>query len=80
MYVSAARSKRNVTDVCGKNGDKSRKKCGYNDILTFELTTGSKPGRHENDKYAKMGTDEYLAEAYARACRVAVLKQRDAAK
>ena len=55
-------------------------KCGYNDILTFELTTGSKPGRHENDKYAKMGTDEYLAEAYARACRVAVLKQRDAAK
>ena len=41
--------------------------------LTFELSTQSKPGRHENDKYARMSATEYLAEAYGRACRVAAL-------
>ncbi len=46
-------------------------KCGYDDILTFELTTTSKPGRHENDLYAKMEPMEYLTEAYKRACRIA---------
>ena len=44
--------------------------------LTFELNTASKPGRHENDKYQKMPLEEYLAEAYIRACRVAALKRR----
>ncbi len=44
--------------------------------LTFELTTQSKPGRHENDKYARMPAVEYLAEAYSRACRVAALVER----
>ena len=43
--------------------------------LTFELTTQSKPGRHENDKYARMTAAEYLTEAYSRACRVAALVQ-----
>ncbi len=47
------------------------KKCGFNDILTFELNNKSKPNRHENDKYDKMPLEEYLAEAYARACKVA---------
>ena len=51
-------------------------RCGYDDFLTFELTTSSKPGRHENDLYAKMPAEEYVAQAYIRACRVAMLKQR----
>ena len=51
-------------------------KCGYNDILTFELRNLSKPERHDNDKYKKMQLEEYVAEAYARACRVAALKER----
>ena len=48
----------------------------YEGPLTFELTTQSKPGRHENDKYARMSAAEYLAEAYSRACRVAALVER----
>lgn len=50
-------------------------KWGYNGILTFELTVASKPDRHENDKYAAMPTESYLAEAYARACRVAAKRK-----
>jgi len=38
--------------------------------LTFELTTQSKPNRHENDKYAAMPALDYLKEAYARATRL----------
>ena len=38
--------------------------------LTFELTTQSKPNRHENDKYAAMGAMADLREAYARATRL----------
>ena len=49
---------------------------GYNGYLTFELTRASKPNRHENDKYMKMSPEEYFAEAYSRACRVATLKER----
>ena len=48
----------------------------YEGILTFELTRASKPDRHDNDKYMKWTPEEYIAEAYARACRVAALKQR----
>ncbi len=51
-------------------------KWGYNGILTFELTVKSKPDRHENDKYAAMLTESYLAEAYSRACRVADLRKK----
>ena len=47
----------------------------YAGPLTFELTTQSKPGRHENDRYARMPAAGFLAEAYARACRVAALVQ-----
>ncbi len=43
----------------------------FDGILTFELTTHSKPGRYENDKYAAMTPEAYVAEAYARACRLA---------
>lgn len=41
--------------------------------LTFELNTVSKPERHENDKYAAMPVERYIAEAYIRACKVASL-------
>lgn len=48
---------------------------GFKDIMTFELTVSSKPDRHENDKYAAMPTEQYLAEAYSRACRVAAKRK-----
>ena len=44
--------------------------CGFCDIMTFELCRLSKPNRHENDIYIKMTLEEYLAEAYKRACRL----------
>lgn len=47
----------------------------YNGILTFELNKAKKH-RHENDVYAEMDVMRYLCEAYKRACRVAMLKQR----
>lgn len=50
---------------------------GFEGPLTFELTRKSKPGRHDNDKYMRMTADEYIAEAYARACRfAAILKKK----
>ncbi|MBQ8207109.1 MAG: sugar phosphate isomerase/epimerase [Clostridia bacterium] len=49
------------------------KKYNYNGALTFELKRQSKPGRHDNDKYMRMTTEEYIAEAYARACRFAAV-------
>lgn len=47
----------------------------YKDILTFELSTHSKPGRHDNDHYGRMPVPEYIAAAYNRACRVAALRR-----
>ncbi len=49
----------------------------YNGELTFELNKHCKPGRHENDIYAKMSMEEYVCEVFKRACRVAVMKLRD---
>lgn len=46
---------------------------GFDDILTFELNNMSKPDRHENDKYFKLPIEEYVSEAYARACRFSVM-------
>lgn len=48
-------------------------KHGYDGDLTFELNTASKPNRHENDCYANMSPEIYMAEVYKRACRVAAL-------
>lgn len=48
--------------------------CHYDGELTFELTRMSKPDRHDNDKYMKMSIEEYIAECYARACKIAHLK------
>ena len=45
--------------------------CGFDGILTFELTRLSKPNRHDNDCYMDMTIEQYIAEAYKRACRVA---------
>lgn len=55
-------------------------KCGYNGYLTFELNRYSKPGRHDNDKYSLVSDEQYVAEAYARACRLAFIKRRLAEK
>lgn len=41
------------------------------EYLNFELSTVSKPNRHENDLYGKLSPEEYFALAYTRACRVA---------
>lgn len=48
----------------------------YGGILTFEVSKTNKPGRHENDIYEKMSDEEYVTEAYKRACRVATLRNR----
>lgn len=53
------------------------KKASCPEILNFELGRKSKPGRHENDLYEKMTAEEYLAECYKRACRVAVKLMRE---
>ena len=50
--------------------------CNYTDILTFELNKKSKPGRHENDIYDRMNIEDYLSQAYIRACKVAALCER----
>lgn len=60
-------------DGVGDWDDIARRLKDFDGPLTFELTTHSKPDRHENDKYGKLTAGEYLAEAYARACRVASL-------
>jgi len=52
------------------------KACGFIGPLTFELNTGSKPNRHENDPYGRMDLVDYLTQAYIRACKVAALVQR----
>ena len=51
-------------------------KCSFDGNLTFELNTKSKPDRHENDKYDLMPIEQYVAEAYCRACRVAALFEK----
>ena len=46
-------------------------RCAHQEILNFELTRISKPGRHENDVYGRMPLGDYLTECRKRACRVA---------
>lgn len=46
-------------------------RCAEQEILNFELTRLSKPGRHDNDGYGRLSLPEYLAECRKRACRVA---------
>lgn len=49
------------------------KQWDFTDVLTFELNRDSKPDRHENDAYKRMSMEEYVTNAYMRACRVAAL-------
>lgn len=49
-------------------------KCGFLGPMTFELSIESKPGRHENDRYAAMPLEDFLALAYERARRAAALR------
>ena len=49
---------------------------GYGGILTFEVKR-TDTGRHENDAYRRMSTEEFFAEVYKRACRFARMVQRD---
>lgn len=51
-------------------------KYGYDGELTFELNLNSKPARFDNDKYRELSMERYVTEAYARACRVAAMKER----
>ena len=43
------------------------------ETLMFELNKINRPDRLCNEKYARLSLEEYLTEAYARACRVAAL-------
>ena len=63
-------------DGVGDWEDVARRLADFDGPLTFELTTRSKPGRHDNDLYAKLSPAEFVAQAYQRACRVAALVQR----
>lgn len=47
------------------------KKSNRLEFLNFELNITSKPDRHENDIYTKMLYEEYFAESYKRACKIA---------
>lgn len=60
-------------DGIGDWTDNARRlrKCGFDGVLTFELNNHSKPGRIENEKYARMSEREFFTEAYIRACRFA---------
>lgn len=46
------------------------KNCGYEGIITFELTRKSKPNRNENDCYMGMSIEYYISECYKRACQI----------
>ena len=48
-------------------------RCGFTGPLTFELTTASKPDRHENDKYAAMPVEDYLTDVLTRAKKIAAM-------
>lgn len=47
------------------------------EFFNFELSTVSKPGRHENDCYSLMPYEQYFTEAYKRACRIAYKLHKD---
>ncbi len=52
-------------------------RCGFDGIMTFELNLNSKPDRHENDIYRRMNIEEYVAECYKRACRLAAKRKTE---
>lgn len=52
-------------------------KFGYDRELTFEFSIENCDNRFDNEKYQRVCIEQYIAEAYARACRVAALKMRN---
>ena len=46
-------------------------RAGFDGILTFELTSKSKPGKNTHDAYAALGLDGFLRLAHEKAVRVA---------
>ncbi len=49
---------------------------GFDGPLTFELKRHARAGRHETDRYMRITLEEYLADCYMGACRVAALFER----
>jgi sugar phosphate isomerase/epimerase len=43
------------------------------DVLMFELNKVNRPSRLCNEKYVRLSTEEYLTEAYIRACKIGAL-------
>lgn len=66
-------------DGIGDWDDITRKlnKFGYDRELTFEFSIENCDNRYDNEKYQRVSIEQYIAEAYARACRVAMLKNRN---
>ena len=52
-------------------------KFGYDGTLTLELSIENCDNRYDNEKYQRICIEQYIAEAYARACRVAALKNKN---
>lgn len=46
---------------------------GFDDILMFEIKPKGQPGRLESAAYARMSPEEFVAQTYARCCRVAAM-------
>lgn len=49
---------------------------GFDGPLTFELKRRARPGRHEADRYMRISLEDYLADCYRGACRVAALYEQ----
>ena len=52
-------------------------KFGFDGSLTFEFSIENCDNRYDNEKYNTISIEQYIAEAYARACRVAALKNKN---
>jgi len=51
-------------------------KCSFDGVLTFELFKNNSNGRFNHSKYERMSLEEFIAEAYASACKVAALCEK----
>ena len=52
-------------------------KFDYKGTLTLELSVENCDNRYDNEKYQRVDIRQYIAEAYARACRFAALRERN---
>ena len=51
-------------------------KYGFDGSLTFEFSIENCDNRYDNEKYNTISLKQYVAESYARACKVAALKNK----